>query len=48
MVKSCAREFSGLPRLDAREGWGGAIGCPRPQKLRIGYFPADFHNHATM
>ena len=23
-------------------------GAPRPQKLRIGYFSADFHNHATM
>jgi len=24
------------------------IGKPRPQRLRIGYFSADFHNHATM
>ncbi|MDR2991192.1 MAG: tetratricopeptide repeat protein [Burkholderiaceae bacterium] len=47
-AKSCAHEFSGLPRLGAQEGWGGAIGRPRPAKLRIGYFSADFHNHATM
>jgi predicted O-linked N-acetylglucosamine transferase (SPINDLY family) len=47
-AKSCALDFSGLPRLNAREGWSGAIGRPRPQKLRIGYFSADFHNHATM
>jgi len=24
------------------------IGKPRPPRLRIGYFSADFHNHATM
>ncbi|MDR0478834.1 MAG: tetratricopeptide repeat protein [Burkholderiaceae bacterium] len=44
----CATRFAGLPRLDPQVGWGGAIGRPRPQKLRIGYFSADFHNHATM
>ena len=24
------------------------VGSPRPPQLRIGYFSADFHNHATM
>jgi len=31
------------PEMKARH-----IGKPRPQRLRIGYFSADFHNHATM
>ncbi|MDR0458260.1 MAG: tetratricopeptide repeat protein, partial [Burkholderiaceae bacterium] len=26
----------------------GHVGKPRPQRLRIGYFSADFYNHATM
>jgi len=47
-AQSCALEFSGLTRLGVQEGWGGAVRRPRPQKLHIGYFSADFHNHATM
>lgn len=47
-AQSCVLDFLGLSRLNAREGWRGAIGRPRPSKLRIGYFSADFHDHATM
>ncbi|AXO13426.1 tetratricopeptide repeat protein [Thalassospira indica] len=28
--------------------WRGAAPSKRPDKLRIGYFSADFHNHATL
>lgn len=28
--------------------WQGAAPSKRPSKLRIGYFSADFHNHATL
>ena len=38
----------GLPQPMTPEMRALHIGQPRPQKLRIGYFSADFHNHATM
>ena len=27
--------------------WRGLVGQPRPERLRIGYFSSDFHQHAT-
>jgi len=48
-AKTYAQSFPNLSRSGIQAaGQVNAVGRPRPQKLRIGYFSADFHNHATM
>jgi predicted O-linked N-acetylglucosamine transferase (SPINDLY family) len=42
-----ARAFA-QPQSVTAEMRARHVGKPRPQRLRIGYFSADFHNHATM
>lgn len=37
-----------LAKFGQGTGWQGAIPSKRPAKLRIGYFSADFHDHATL
>jgi predicted O-linked N-acetylglucosamine transferase (SPINDLY family) len=47
-TQSCSLEYSSLSRQSVQQVWGNAIGKGRPEKLRIGYFSADYHDHATM
>ena len=43
-----AQCFAPGPEGDAAAPrWRGLVGQPRPERLRIGYFSADFHQHAT-
>ncbi len=43
----CAHRLGALQAEAAPPAWRGAIGSARPERLRIGYFSSDFHQHAT-
>ncbi len=43
-----AQHFAPGPESDAAAPrWRTLVGQPRPERLRIGYFSSDFHQHAT-
>lgn len=39
--------YASLQNAGAPPAWSAYIGAPRPERLRIGYFSSDFHQHAT-